>query len=291
VIPDNRAVPELVRDPPQEWICEHRRQEEKMTDPFGLSLGGLVIREYFVHTAEPRRLDGLVLHADAHGRPFPTGIICAVCLRERRSALNPFVRGAEATLIQTKRETLGTAVLGQTLFGALALQRLSWAPASIEMVALCTAHEPELEVLLPSIPGCERLRIEIGSLDDNDIFQPDVPAPRRATREIKVAPDLRRDFEEAHGLQPAAEPPLASRELVEAVYETADGLLVVHSSPRTVSLVLAGLVLFFRELLAARHPKVAVRSVGLSRKPDAIVTSILRRYAGCDALGPDLTPW
>lgn len=261
-----------------------------MTEPLALSLGGLLIREYFVHTASTRRLDGLVLHADANGHPFPTGIICAYCLKERRSALNPFVRGAAATLVQTKRATLAAAVLGRALFGALALERLDWAPASLELVTLCTAHEPELEALLPSIPGCERLRVEIGSLDCGEVFQPGVPAPRRATRQIKADPDLLADFEQAHGLKPT-QLPLAARELAEAVYETPEGLLVVNSSPRTVSLVLAGLVLLSRELLAARHPELPVRSIGLSRKPDAIVTSLLRRYPGCDALGPGLKPW
>jgi hypothetical protein len=291
--PDPRPIAELVRDPPSKWICRHRRQEEEMTDPYGLSLGGLLIREYQVNTDECRWLDGLVLHTDASGEPFPTGVICGKCLGEvRRAGLNPFVRDSRATVIQTKRKTLGTVLLGQTLFGALALDRLPWAPAQRQLVALCTAHEPELEELLPQIPGCEGLRVQIASVDRASRFL--LGSERRAKpgRQIVSDSDLRAEAEGALGLGPPAHLlRLGSGEEAEAVYYTSEGLLCLHAVPKPMSLALAGLVLFFREVLAARHPDTTVRSVGVSTSPDQIVTGLLRRYPGCDGIRRDGRPW
>lgn len=77
---------------------------------------------------------------------------------------------------------------------------------------------------------------------------------------------------------------LASGEEAEAVYEDEDGLVCVHAVPRPVSLALAGLVVFFGAVLAARHDG-RTRSIGITRSPDAIVAGLLRRYPGCDVVG------
>jgi hypothetical protein len=290
---DPRPLSELVAEPPSEWNCGHRRQEEKMTDPYGLSLGGLLVREFQVNTDECRWLDGLVLHTNGAGDPYPTGVICGKCLGDpRRSALNSYVRGSDATVIQTKLKTLGAVLLGQTLFGGLALSLTPWAPARISLVSLCTAHEPELERLLTSIPGCEGLRVEIGSLADAGGFLAGVESRSRPNRQIVSDLELRQEAEAALGLgSPTHQLRLDSGETAEAIYETEDGLLCLHAVPRPVSLALAGLVLFLGEVLAARHPEAHVRSVGVTTKPDAVVTRLLRRYARCDALRPDGRRW
>jgi hypothetical protein len=289
---DSRSIAEIIREPPQRWDCSHRRREEDMTDPFGLSLGGLVVREYQVNTAVARWLDALVLHADHAGRPFATGVVCGKCISMAHGpALDHYVRGSSATLVQTKLATLGSVLLGQTLFGGLALKRRPWAPAVFDLVALCTAREPELEALLPQIPGCERMRVAIGSLDGERRFLPNEERPKRPTRQIPLDHELADRAYRVLKLSASLPPPvLSSGEAPEAVFETPEGLVVIHTVPRPASLALAGLVLFLGEAVAARGLG-PIRSVAVTTKPDPVVTSLVRAYPRCEVLRADGRRW
>lgn len=265
-----------------------------MTEGYARRLGGLLVREFGVMTGRLRRMDGVLLHESAEGEPFPGGILCWYCLSaQERVQLARIVEGADVTVIQTKRETLGRLVLGQALFGALAMRRV-YATADLQSLALVTGHEPQLEATLIGLAGAEKLRVEVGSTGAGGSFvygrerhkapsrHPPPPAPALLDQ-LRRALDLGEPVLRAR----ATEAP----EYFDALFETPNGLLCVHASARPVSLTLAGLVLFSRLLLTKQRPDAVVRSVSVTPTDDPVVTGFLRQYPGCDALRPDGKPW
>ncbi len=236
----------FIASAPLELECGHRRDEEKLTEPYARSLGGLLVREFGVKTAFRRRVDGLVLHEAADGYTFRASVLCWLCLTPpERLRLDQVVRGARVTLVQTKLRTLGMALLGQTLFGAKALER-EHAPGELEAIALATAHEPVLEATLIDLPGADRLRVVIGSLAESGELVVNRERPRPPDRQPKPpAPELVRGVADHLGLGKPLEPVVltSAPETAEAVFGVDDGLLSVHSVRKPVSLTLAGLVL------------------------------------------------
>jgi hypothetical protein len=205
-------------------------------------------------------------------------------------ALRPYVRGSSATCSDEARDARD-GVLGQTPFGGLAFELAPWAPKDLQLVALCEGREPELESVLPETEGCERLRVDVGSIDEEGRSSLDASSVHAVSPGASSDRDSPPRGARTRWREIDDRIVLSSGEQAESLYETGDGLAVVHAAPRPVSLALAGLVVFFGRVAAARMPGSPVRSVVVTTPAGRRGNATPRRYFGCDALRPNGQPW
>lgn len=134
------------------------KHETWRTRKFWSNQGGLLIEEFHAISSDSKR---------NIGKRVIDGIIVLGETTSMQSGGTHQFEGKDLIIVQTKPGRVGMYLMGQAYFSREIMRRYS--PRSLRTVALCGAHDPEMEAL------CADAGIEVFVIPDDELLESEPP--------------------------------------------------------------------------------------------------------------------